>query len=145
MPGAFKLDHLHPFKPLLFLKFSTCFTFILGGQFLLPQRANNEKREFPQLKNWMKCRSVVAWGIHSVISVLMCYTINTYLTSHATGTSCIHFMTAQFHIGRHRPSRSQDDLPETFITIHPKWHSDQIFQWQCQGCQDRHHRDGRGR
>ena len=29
------------FKPLLFWKFSNFFTFILGGQFLLPQRANN--------------------------------------------------------------------------------------------------------
>ena len=46
MPGIFKLDHLHPFKPLLFWKFSIIFTFILGGQFLLPQRSNNGKREF---------------------------------------------------------------------------------------------------
>ena len=45
MPGAFKLDHLHPIKPLLFWKFFNFFTFILGGQFLLPQRANNGKRE----------------------------------------------------------------------------------------------------
>ena len=37
---AFKLDHLHPIKPLLFWKIFTIFTFILGGQFLLPQRAN---------------------------------------------------------------------------------------------------------
>ena len=36
VPGAFKLDHLHLFKPLLFKKFSIFFTFILGGQFLLP-------------------------------------------------------------------------------------------------------------
>ena len=40
MPGAFNLDHLHPIKPLLFWKIFTIFTFILGGQFLLPQRAN---------------------------------------------------------------------------------------------------------
>ena len=39
--GAFKLDHLHPIKPLLFWKFSIFFTFLLGSQF---QRANNEKR-----------------------------------------------------------------------------------------------------
>ena len=45
MPGAFKLDHLHPFKPILFWQFSISFTFILGGQFLLPQRANTEKRD----------------------------------------------------------------------------------------------------
>ena len=35
-------------------KFSHFFTFILGGQFLLPQRANNGKRAFTQLLNWMR-------------------------------------------------------------------------------------------
>ena len=40
MPGTFKLGHLQPIKPLLFSDFYTFFTFILGGQFLLPQRAN---------------------------------------------------------------------------------------------------------
>ena len=44
MPGTFKLDHLHPFKLLLFWKFFIFFTFILGGQFLLPQRANNGEK-----------------------------------------------------------------------------------------------------
>ena len=34
------LDHLQPIKPILFLNFSNFFTFILGSQFLLPQRAN---------------------------------------------------------------------------------------------------------
>ena len=48
---TFKLDHLHPFKPLLFRKFSDFFTFILGGQFLLPQRAKNGKRGFIKLKS----------------------------------------------------------------------------------------------
>ena len=43
VPGAFKLDHLQPFKPILFWNFSNFFTFILGSQFLLPQRANNGK------------------------------------------------------------------------------------------------------
>ena len=45
MPLAFKLDHLQSFKPILFQKFSNFSTFILGGQFLLPQRADNGKRE----------------------------------------------------------------------------------------------------
>ena len=40
-----------PFKPLLFQTFSTFFTFILGGQFLLPQRANNGKEGFIQHRN----------------------------------------------------------------------------------------------
>ena len=51
MPGAFKLDHLQPFKPLLFWKISNSFTFILGSQFLLPQRANNGKREILATSN----------------------------------------------------------------------------------------------
>ena len=50
VPGAFKLEHLHPIKPLLFKKFSNFFTFILGGQFLLPQRANNGMGIHPTLK-----------------------------------------------------------------------------------------------
>ena len=49
VPGPFILDHLHPFKLLLWWTFSNSPTFILGGQFLLPQRANNGKREFTQL------------------------------------------------------------------------------------------------
>ena len=40
LPGAFKLDHLQPFEPILFWNFSIFFTFILGGQLLLPQRAD---------------------------------------------------------------------------------------------------------
>ena len=38
VPGAFKLDHVQPIKLLILRKFSIFFTFILGGQFLLPQR-----------------------------------------------------------------------------------------------------------
>ena len=63
VPGAFKLDHLQPVRPLLFPQFSNFFTFILGGQFLLPQRANTEKREFFQLQNWTRQRGLGAWGI----------------------------------------------------------------------------------
>ena len=63
VPGAFKLHHLQPVKPILFSRFSNFFTFILGGQFLLPQRANNEKGEFIQLQKWMMQRIFSAWGI----------------------------------------------------------------------------------
>ena len=65
MPGAFKLDYLHPFKPLLFWKISNFFTFILGGQFLLPQMANNWKMEFFQLQKWTRQRGFGAWGIQT--------------------------------------------------------------------------------
>ena len=53
VPGALKLDHLQPLKPFSFWQFSICFIFILGGQFLLPQKANSEKRE--------KCNSRTEW------------------------------------------------------------------------------------
>ena len=61
--GAFKLDHLQPLEPILYQKIFNFFTFILGGQFLLPQRANNGKGEFIQLQNWMRQRGFGAWSI----------------------------------------------------------------------------------
>ena len=44
------------------------FTFILGGQFLLPQRANNGKSEFTQLQNWMTQRD---FGARYILSGLL--------------------------------------------------------------------------
>ena len=63
--GHFKLDHLHPVKPLLLPQYSYFFTFLLGGQFLLPQRANTEKRELFQLQKWTRQRGLGAWGIQT--------------------------------------------------------------------------------
>ena len=63
VPGAFRLFPLQPTKPLLFWKFYNFSTFILVGQFLLPQRANNQKREFSQLQKRMRPRGFDAWGI----------------------------------------------------------------------------------
>ena len=63
VPEASKLDHSQQVEPILFRKFSKCFVFILEGQFLLPQSANCEKREFSQLSKWMKRGSFSAWGI----------------------------------------------------------------------------------
>ena len=65
VPGAFKLDHLQPFKPILFPKIFNLFTFILGSPFLLPQRANYEKGEFFQLPIWTRQRGFSAWGIQT--------------------------------------------------------------------------------
>ena len=65
VPGASKLDNLQPFKPILFLEFSICFTFILGGQFLLPQRANSEEGAISQFQNWMRQGTFSAWGIQT--------------------------------------------------------------------------------
>ena len=65
MLGEFKLDHLHHFKTFLFWKLSIFLSFILGGQFLLPQRANNGKREFFQSQKWMRQRVFSAWGIQT--------------------------------------------------------------------------------
>ena len=60
VPGAGKLDRWHPFKSLLFSTFFI--SSILGGQFLLPQIANNGKREFFQLQKWMRQKVSSAWG-----------------------------------------------------------------------------------
>ena len=65
MPGLFKLDNLHPFEPILFEQFSICIILILGGQFLLPQRASSEKREISQLQEWMIERDFGALGIQT--------------------------------------------------------------------------------
>ena len=63
VPGAFKLDNLQPFKPILLLKFSSSFTFILGSPFLLPQRANYEKREILPTSNMDETEGVQCLGI----------------------------------------------------------------------------------
>ena len=65
VPGAFKLDCLLSFHPILLWQFSISLTFILGGQFLLPQRANVEKREISQLQNCMRQRGFCAWGVQT--------------------------------------------------------------------------------
>ena len=66
VPGAFKLDDLLPFKPILFWKFSNFFTFILGSQFfrrfwdiaLTSSSLSTESSHFPisrtELIRWRK-------------------------------------------------------------------------------------------
>ena len=63
--SATKLEHLQPIEPFLFQNFFNFFSFILGGQFLLPQRANNGKGGFIQLQNWMRQGVFSAWGIQT--------------------------------------------------------------------------------
>ena len=68
MPGAFKLDHLQPIQPILSGNFSIFFTFILGSQILLPQRANNgEKGNHLALKvderEGFQCLGLSNWTI----------------------------------------------------------------------------------
>ena len=87
VPGAFKLDHLYTIKPLLLWKFSIFFTFILGGQFLLPQRANNGEREFFQPQNWMRqrgfeCLGPPNWTICSPLHLSHFEIIPTFSTSY---------------------------------------------------------------
>ena len=65
VPGAFKLNHLQSIEPILFPKIFNFFTFILGGQFLLPQRASNGKGEFFQPQNWIRQVAFRAWGIQT--------------------------------------------------------------------------------
>ena len=59
MPGGFKLDHLQPFKPILFWKIFNFFPFILGSQFLIPQSANNGSWENFPFPIWMRMRGLV--------------------------------------------------------------------------------------
>ena len=82
MLGAFKLDHLQSIEPILCQKIFNFFTFILGGQFLLPQRANNEKRGFIQLQNGMRQRGFSAWAIQLTHQMRICiqYLVSTYST-----------------------------------------------------------------
>ena len=65
VPWAFKLEHLQPVKPILFWKFSNFFTFILGAQFLLTQRANKGNCEFFRPQNWTRQRVFSAWDIQT--------------------------------------------------------------------------------
>ena len=51
---AFKLDHLQPVKLLFSHKISNFFTFILGSQFLLPQREKGWKCENGILPTWLR-------------------------------------------------------------------------------------------
>ena len=92
VPGAFKLDHLHPFKPLLFWKISIFFTFMLGGQFLLPQRANKGKGNLSNPKSeWDRGFSVLGafklGHLHPFKPILF-WTFSTFFTFMLGGNSC---------------------------------------------------------
>ena len=53
MSGAFKVDHFYPVVPLFPPIFFNLFPFMLGGQFLLPHRANNQannEKHFPEVQ-----------------------------------------------------------------------------------------------
>ena len=59
MPGAFKLDHLLPVKPILFFKFSNFCTFILGAISYYPRRPIMGKGNSPNSKiGWYRGVSV---------------------------------------------------------------------------------------
>ena len=65
VPGAFKLDHLHPVEPILFSKFYNFFTLILGPNSYYPRGLIMEKREFSHLQKWTRERGFSAWGIQT--------------------------------------------------------------------------------
>ena len=50
VPGAFKLDHLHPVKPILFSKFYNFFTFILGANSYYPRGLIMRKGKSPNFQ-----------------------------------------------------------------------------------------------
>ena len=83
MPGAFKLDHLQPIEPILSQNIFNFYTFLLGGQLLLPQRAIMEKREFIQLQynslfhpvvrlSWPIFRPIFSRPITDIIRKMLC-------------------------------------------------------------------------
>ena len=47
------------------LEFFKMFHLYTGGQFLLPQRANTQKRDIFQFQKWMMQRVLSAWGIQT--------------------------------------------------------------------------------
>ena len=51
VPGAFKLDHLHPVKPILFPKFYNFFTFILKANSYYPSGLIMRKGNSPNSRN----------------------------------------------------------------------------------------------
>ena len=67
MPGAFKLDHLQPIEAILFQKIFNFFSFILGGQFLLPQRTNNGNGDSSNFKiDWSESATFSEQSLSSV-------------------------------------------------------------------------------
>ena len=65
VPGAFKLDHLQPVKPILFSKFNNFFTFILGANSYYPRGLIMGKGNSHNSKKWMMQRVFSAWGIQT--------------------------------------------------------------------------------
>ena len=55
-PGALKLDHMQPFKPILLTQFSTFCIFLH-----YPRGPIKGKGEFSQLQKWMRLRGFSAW------------------------------------------------------------------------------------
>ena len=61
VPGAFKLDHLQPFKPILFWNFSNFWLSYPRGQFLY----SPGRREIGILPTWVRNRGLSAWGMQT--------------------------------------------------------------------------------
>ena len=65
VPWAFKLDHVQPFKPILFWTISNFLTFILGANSYYPRGLIMGKGKFLQLPIWMRQRGFSALGIQT--------------------------------------------------------------------------------
>ena len=120
MPGAFKLDHLQPIKPLLFQYFFTFSTFILGDHFLLPQKANYQKWEFFQLQNRMRQGIFSAWGIQTRPFSALC-------------TSHILKLYHLFHLHTGRPILITPEGQKRGKGNHPTPKLDETEGFQCLG------------
>ena len=86
MPGAFKLDHLQPFEPILSQKIFNFLTFILEGQFLLPQRANNRRGEIIRLQNRMRRRPGTETNKYNLCTKRISIWVNAMILSYKMST-----------------------------------------------------------
>ena len=71
MPGAFKLDHLQPVKPILFPKFSNFFTFILKANSYYPRKKGKWNSPYMNERQGMASRRIEVLPI-SCVSKYVC-------------------------------------------------------------------------
>ena len=96
-----------PSSPFYSKRFATFFSFILGGQFLLPQRANNGKGGFIQLQNWMRQRGFIAWSWSLLF--LLPFSI-TSASEICEGGSRVRLQLATSEFGKQRRTAANGDL-----------------------------------
>ena len=116
MPGEFKLDHLQLFEPILFQKVFNFFIFILGGQFLLPQRANNGASGILPTSKWNDTGDFACLG-HSYWTI--CIPLNPFCSENFPSFSLSYWEANSYYprgpiMGKGNSSNPQVDGTEGF-------------------------------